>query len=310
MTSRSTPTSGRPQVPPGSVLSRHELRALGVGTRRLHSEEFTRVLPGHYTPTQHPAGVEAVTRAAVAHLRPSAVACSFTAAEILGLPLPRGRRYADGEPIHCAVAPEHRTSSARGLAIHQRTATTAVTVHGVPCAEPVGVVVSLMGSLSVTERVACIDALTSRLRERKGLPRITTAQFSQRLSTISGRGVALAREALVQARDGVDSPQETRARLILVRAGLPEPETNLRILDPDTGQSYWLDLAYREARIAIEYDGWWHESEMPWRRDRYKDELLRGLGWMVYRITARDLAAPKAFVRRVEAALRRANARV
>ena len=43
------------------------------------------------------------------------------------------------------------------------------------------------------------------------------------------KGCRLARRAASLAREGVDSPQETRLRLLLVLAGLPEPRVNLII---------------------------------------------------------------------------------
>jgi hypothetical protein len=42
-----------------------------------------------------------------------------------------------------------------------------------------------------------------------------------------GRGCRTARRAALLARDGVDSPTETRLRLLIVLAGLPEPQVNL-----------------------------------------------------------------------------------
>jgi hypothetical protein len=45
------------------------------------------------------------------------------------------------------------------------------------------------------------------------------------------RGIRKARRALEQRRTGVDAPQETRLRLALVRAGLPEPAVNRPIMD-------------------------------------------------------------------------------
>ena len=46
---------------------------------------------------------------------------------------------------------------------------------------------------------------------------------------MEGRGCRLARRAASLAREGVDSPQETRLRLLLVLAGLPEPRVNVII---------------------------------------------------------------------------------
>jgi hypothetical protein len=55
------------------------------------------------------------------------------------------------------------------------------------------------------------------------------------------------------ARSGVDSPQETRLRLLLVLAGLPEPSVNLIIRQPDGSWRRRYDMAYEEFRLIIEY---------------------------------------------------------
>lgn len=48
-----------------------------------------------------------------------------------------------------------------------------------------------------------------------------------------GRGARLARTAAALVREGVDSPQETRTRLLIVLAGLPEPTVNVLIRADD-----------------------------------------------------------------------------
>jgi hypothetical protein len=74
----------------------------------------------------------------------------------------------------------------------------------------------------------------------------------------SGRGCRVARRAASLAREGVDSPQETRLRLLLVLAGLPEPHVNLIIRGRDGSWRRRYDLAYEQLRLIIEYDGRQH----------------------------------------------------
>ncbi len=104
------------------------------------------------------------------------------------------------------------------------------------------------------------------------------------------RGIVRAREALTMISPGVDSPPETRLRLLLVRAGLPCPAVNVDVFD-DAGR--WLarpDLSYPHLKIAIEYDGDHHRTDKhQWRRDRARDEGLRHAGWIVITLTADDL---------------------
>jgi hypothetical protein len=71
----------------------------------------------------------------------------------------------------------------------------------------------------------------------------------------------LAERAAGLVRAGVDSPPESRLRMLILLAGLPEPSVNYIIRDQDTGE--WLrrfELAYEELRIAIEYEGRQHRT--------------------------------------------------
>jgi hypothetical protein len=75
------------------------------------------------------------------------------------------------------------------------------------------------------------------------------------------RGAALAERAAGLVRAGVDSPAESRLRMLILLAGLPEPSVPYIIRDQDTGE--WLrrfELAYEELRIAIEYEGRQHRT--------------------------------------------------
>lgn len=104
------------------------------------------------------------------------------------------------------------------------------------------------------------------------------------------RGIVKARKALTMICPGVDSPPETRIRLLLLRAGLPCPAVNLDVFDDAGGWLARPDLSYPELKIAIEYDGDHHRTgKHQWRRDRARDENLRHAGWIVITLTADDL---------------------
>ena len=70
-------------------------------------------------------------------------------------------------------------------------------------------------------------------------------------------GLRLLRKSLGLARVGVDSPPETRLRLLFGRSGLPAFEPNYVLLD-EQGTPLWIDLACPEFRLAVEYDGGHH----------------------------------------------------
>ncbi|GMM96292.1 hypothetical protein [Microbacterium sp. MTN4-26] len=90
----------------------------------------------------------------------------------------------------------------------------------------------------------------------------------------------LLRRALAEARDGVRSPRETRLRLLLVRAGLPEPEINWVLRDHRGVFVAELDLAYPRWKVTPEYDGRVHaEDAAQFARDADRWEAIRRAGW-------------------------------
>ncbi|MFW5468863.1 hypothetical protein ACOCJ4_02330 [Knoellia sp. CPCC 206435] len=115
------------------------------------------------------------------------------------------------------------------------------------------------------------------------------------------RGGVRLRQSLEMARVGSRSPMETRSRLLVVRAGLPEPELNVAIHGP----SGWLlegDLVWRRERVIAEYQGGHHGG----RRRRSLDEARRALAedeaWTVVEIYAEDHHRPprrRALLRRL-----------
>lgn len=98
---------------------------------------------------------------------------------------------------------------------------------------------------------------------------------------------------------------ETRSRLIIVDAGLPEPDLNHIIRAPDGEFVACVDLAYPRARVALEYEGEHHLTDpRQWATDIARYEALAGLGWFVLRITKHDVFDGRsALVRRVRTAL-------
>ncbi len=110
-------------------------------------------------------------------------------------------------------------------------------------------------------------------------------------------------------RHGVDSPMESRLRLLIVLAGLPEPEVGRTVYDTDGGWLARPDLSYPDLKIAIEYDGRNHLLDSnQWRRDIRRRENLEREGWLVRVITAADvLRAPETVVARIAQDLRARN---
>ena len=118
------------------------------------------------------------------------------------------------------------------------------------------------------------------------------------------RGKMLLTEALELIRVGSWSPRETQARIMFVRAGLPEPRLNQPIFaswQPDLLLGYG-DLVWERdipdggtVRLIGEYQGAEFHSET---EQRARDEIRRGRferdGWTVREIWAADVATTDA----------------
>ena len=99
---------------------------------------------------------------------------------------------------------------------------------------------------------------------------------------------------------------ETRLRLLLIRAGLPRPVLQHRLVDGRGFPIARLDLAYVAHRLGVEYDGQHHFEEPAVRKDLRRQNALRSLGWTLLRFNSDDLLRhPGRLVAEVRAALAR-----
>ncbi|WP_236863462.1 endonuclease domain-containing protein [Brevibacterium daeguense] len=152
----------------------------------------------------------------------------------------------------------------------------------------------LAGQIAVPDLTAVIDAIIGHWN---GPPETDLTTLTRAIDA-AGRFVGSARlqQALRSARPDVDSPQETRLRLTIVDAGLPEPVVHPPI--SADGVVLHPDLAYLDEMIAIEYEGDEHRSDPErWARDIERYDALTELGWTVIRVTRRS-SIPK-FIERL-----------
>jgi hypothetical protein len=118
------------------------------------------------------------------------------------------------------------------------------------------------------------------------------------------RGVRKARAAVELIRVGADSPPETRLRLALIRAGLPEPALNEVVWGAAGAPVMWPDAAYPEWRIALQYEGAHHNGQGQYLRDIRRADTAAISGWLEVRVSRLDLAGEHpAAVSKVRAAL-------
>ena len=90
---------------------------------------------------------------------------------------------------------------------------------------------------------------------------------------------ALARRAASLVRERVDSLRETRLRLCLVLADIPEPQCNI-VIKMDGHPIGRVDLLLEEFRVIVEYDGDQHRTDKAqWSIDIYRGEEFGALGY-------------------------------
>ncbi len=118
------------------------------------------------------------------------------------------------------------------------------------------------------------------------------------------RGIRGARKALTLVDGGAQSPKETWLRLLLIEAGLPAPQTQIKVVDEDGAVIAYLDMGWPELMVAVEYDGEQHRTDRrQYTWDVRRHELLEELGWIVVRVVAGDRRED--ILQRVRAAIAR-----
>lgn len=298
-------------LPEGALLPRSRWREMGVSTTRLASSQFLRPLPGLLTPRDHPAWFDDVASALQTTLIP-------------GLRDPRsGRRrlslfasrnspeappvtdldsLTPGHPaleltlphMHCRIPPDRRRRAGRNVTVHQMAPGATLSWHGLLLSSPAELLLELATTLEHDEVVIAIDHV---LGPNSAFGPTTRETVRRALEPYRRRpGYRRVLRAFADARGGVESPGETRTRLLVTRAGFPEPIPNLRVPDPHSGITRRIDNAYASLLIGLEYDGDIHRSRGAWREEHARRDSLESAGWTLRRLTAADVRVPGRFL--------------
>lgn len=287
----------------GRIYPRTALLAAGMHPRHIASDGMTRVLPGYFARSDALPSLAETARLLQGTLRPRSIISHQTAAELLGFPLPVEMTSEGGAALHCRGPVGAPRTTGKLVVVHGADGSRpAVSLRGVEVSDPVLVLRDLGCQLSHADLVACVDALVSV--GKGALLDRSLDQVRSEVEALRGPGSVRLREAVADARERVWSPMESRFRLLLTSRGFPCPAMNLTVRDPATEQTFIIDMAYEDSKVAIEYDGDGHRSDVRrWRRDLHKNEVLHQLGWVVLRASIGDYHHPERFLLRLGHAL-------
>ncbi len=271
-----------------------QARAHGVSRRSLQGRAYRRLGQRIYLP----ADVEicpAVRLAAAALVMPADSAVSgLWAAHAWGVDL----LSAAEADVEVTVPRECRVESHPGLVVAHALlpAADVVVVDGLRVTSQWRTAFDLARRGPRDEAVIALDAmLFARLFSQAGLARYFEAHAGW-------RGLRSARAHLRLAEDRVESPMETRLRLVLHDGGLPRPVVNESVCDDSRRFLARPDL--RIDRVIIEFDGAVHRSAERHREDVRRQNALVNAGFVVLRYTAADVyRRPARIVAEVRAAL-------
>jgi hypothetical protein len=278
----------------------NEAAQAGLGRSRLGGRDLARPFWGVRTAAGE-ITLESLCRVLQLRLPPSAFFSHATAAQILGLPVPL--RLQSARPLHVAVAAPTRAVAISGVTGHRLVIlkNDVGSLNGLRLTGPVRTWLDLAAQLSLLELVAVGDYLVHWRH-----PYAAVAQLTDAAAVYPGRrGRALVRTALPLLRTGSESPRESMLRVVIVLAGLPEPECNLEIFDPHGLFLARGDLVYRQYKLLLEYQGDYHRTDKyQWRRDITRLARVEDHDWKILQYTDDDLKTPDELVARLERRLR------
>jgi hypothetical protein len=261
----------------GLPFSRADATAAGLTLATLRTLAYRRLFPGVFVNAATMPTDVLRARAALVPFPPTAFASHASAARIYGVPLP----VTPDE--HITVLRQQDRRRRLGIKCHLSGRATIRTIDGVRVSSPIQMFIELAGMLSLVDLVIVGDYLARQLN-------VSPERLRERCATHTGRDAVLLRRAAALVRAGVDSPMETRLRLLIVLAGLPEPEVNFELRAEDGYLVRRYDLCYPAAKIAIEYDGRQHiEREKQWEADLARREAGDDEGWRLLVVTSRGI---------------------
>jgi len=278
-------------------FTRADAIAAGVSESALKGPNFRRIFRGVYIHVSVPAHPLTRIRAALLIHPGVAFASHLSGARVYELPVP------DGPDEHISVFDHADRRRRAGIRNHVAKAAAPVTVvKGVRVSEPGQLFVELASLLGLVDLVVAGDDLVRRKRT-------TPEELQVACAASDDTHAAKSRRAAGYVRRKVDSPMESRLRMLLMLAGFPEPEVNHEVYDEYGRMRYKFDLCYPDLKLIVEYDGRHHREDLDqWDHDTDRRDWLDHNGWMIVTVFSRGVyRRPDLTIARVHAALRSRN---
>jgi hypothetical protein len=270
-----------PDLGPFRLSSEESPRVTSWGRRR---GRVRRLFHGVYVSAKVTITAEVLARGALLLAEPGSYVSHHTAARLWGGIVP---------DTDCTdvTSPKVRLRSTGILGHRVRADARVTTFRGIPLTTPVQTFLDLGLYLDLVDLVVLGDSLV-----RAG--RVTVRELVEQAARRRGPGSRRARQAASLVRAGVDSGMESRLRMLMVLAGLPEPVVNHKVYWADGSVRWRFDLSFPQFRLIIEYDGRQHaDSSTQWRGDVERREWFDDNDWRIvvsgssdiYRTPARTL---------------------
>lgn len=259
---------------PRQPFPRYRALRAGIPRATVDSAAFRRLLHGIIVAADVPDSAVLRVKAALACHFDSAFASHASAARVWRVPV----QTRPGE--HVTVLDQAHRLRRAGVTTHHRAGAACVVRDGVRVSLLVDLFVELAEELPLVELVVAGDWMVRRHHVRvKDLRRAAMAA--------TGTHARLARQAARYVREKVDSPMETRLRMLLVLAGLPEPEVNMSVHAADGAEVRRFDLCWPEVRVIVEYDGRHHAERVEqWEADLDRREEIDDDEWRILVVVA------------------------
>jgi hypothetical protein len=173
-----------------------------------------------------------------------------------------------------------------------------LTITDMPVTTPARTAFDMGRRLTLEDGVQRIDALMNATD-------LKVADVEAVIASHPGvRGLIQLRRTLDLVDGGAESPYESLTRLLLIKAGFPRPETQIRVIDKH-GRVWRIDMGWREWHVGVDFEGAHHWTNPTQRtKDVERYAALPEVGWMDVRLTSGILHNnPQSFLDRVGAAL-------